>query len=112
MIYILVIIHVLVAIGLVISILLQSGRGGGLAAGLGGSFGASAVFGGRGAGDFLAKVTAGLGIAFVVLTILINTITSRSAARPTSIIQQEAGKTMPAESPSGMPPATPPFEGE
>ena len=102
MIYALVVIHILVAIALVVSILLQSGRGGGLAGAFGGSMGGASVFGGRGAGDFLAKVTGGLAIAFVVLTVGINLLSSAPSARPSSVIPQEAGKEMPAQ-PGGVP---------
>ncbi len=52
----LILIHLLVCIALIGVVLMQSGKGGGLA---GGAFGGSAqtVFGGRGATDFLSKAT-------------------------------------------------------
>ncbi|RKZ30098.1 preprotein translocase subunit SecG [bacterium] len=112
MIYLLVILHILVAIGLVISILLQSGRGGGLAGALGGSFGGGAVFGGRGAAGFLTKVTTGFSIAFVVLTLLINIISTRQGSRPTSVIPREASSEIPTTVPGGEGlPETPPTGG-
>jgi preprotein translocase subunit SecG len=61
------IIHVLISLSLVISVLLQSGKGTGLAGAFGGGGGAmGAVFGGRGAATFLSKLTTGLAIAFFV----------------------------------------------
>ena len=56
------IVHVFVSILLICAILLQSGRGGGLA-GLGGAA-AGQVFGGRGAGNFLTKLTTTAAIVF------------------------------------------------
>ena len=66
------VIHVLVCIFLVVSILLQSSKGGGLAGMFGGGGGGmGSVFGGRGAASFLAKVTMWLGVAFAVTSITI-----------------------------------------
>ena len=48
--------HVIVSLFLIFVILLQPGRGDGMAA-LGGGGGSSSVFGGRGSVTFLAKVT-------------------------------------------------------
>ena len=64
-----VIFHVIVCIGLVLVVLLQSAKGEGLAGsafgGGGGGLG-GAVFGGRGAGSFLSKATTVLAILFMV----------------------------------------------
>lgn len=50
------VLHVFVCLFLILVVLLQQGRGGGLGAGMGG--GASQVFGGRGAGNFMTRLTA------------------------------------------------------
>lgn len=112
MIYVIAIIQLIVAIALVVSILLQSGRGGGLAGSLGGgTTGMSSVFGGRGAGDFLTKVTAVLAIVFVVLTVLINIVSTKpSTKKPQSVIATEAQK-QPTKPGGGMPPTSPPGAG-
>ena len=109
MIYLIAIIQLLVAIALVVSILLQSGRGGGLAGSLGGgTTGMSSVFGGRGVGDFLAKITAGLAIAFVVLTVLINVVSTKpSTKKQESVITTEAQK-QPTNPGGGAPTTSPP----
>lgn len=64
-----VIFHVIVCIGLVMVVLLQSAKGEGLAGsafgGGGGGLG-GAVFGGRGAGSFLSKATTVLAILFMI----------------------------------------------
>ena len=62
--------HVLVCIVLVVSILLQAGKGGGLAGGAFGGAGSSgAVFGGTGAATFLTKVTTYVAILFFMTCI-------------------------------------------
>jgi preprotein translocase subunit SecG len=50
------VLHVIVALFLILVVLLQQGKGGGLG-GLGGA-GATQVFGGRGAGNFMTRLTA------------------------------------------------------
>lgn len=63
------IIHVIVALFLIVSVLLQSGKGGGVGAAFGGT--STEVFGGHGAGGFLAKVTSVMaGIFFCTSCIL------------------------------------------
>ena len=64
------IIHVIICIFLVISILLQSSKGGGLAGMFGGGS-MSGVFGARGAASFLSKITLWLAIGFAVTTLSI-----------------------------------------
>jgi preprotein translocase subunit SecG len=64
-----VIFHIIVCIGLVMVVLLQSSKGGGLsgsAFGGGGGGVGGAVFGGRGAGSFLSKATTYLAVLFMV----------------------------------------------
>jgi len=66
----LLIVHVLVCIVLIVSILLQAGKGGGLAGGaFGGMGGGGAVFGGTGAATFLSKVTTYVAIVFFLTCI-------------------------------------------
>jgi preprotein translocase subunit SecG len=56
--------HVIICLSLVIVVLLQSGKGGGLAGAFGGGGGMGAVFGGQAAATFLTKSTRYLAIAF------------------------------------------------
>lgn len=58
--------HILVSLGLIITVLLQSGKGGGLAGAFGGGGGVGAVFGGQTAASFLTKATRYLAIVFMV----------------------------------------------
>jgi preprotein translocase subunit SecG len=114
--------HILVCFSLVIVILLQSGKGGGLA---GGAFGGTAqtVFGGRGATDFLTRATMVLAGAFFMTSIVLSMMASGTRGPARSLIQQEARKALPsapaqggsptqggspAQGPAGAPSTTPP----
>jgi preprotein translocase subunit SecG len=94
------IIHLLVCLALVAVVLVQSGKGGGLA---GGAFGGSAqtVFGGRGATDFITRATMVLGGAFFVTSLVLALMSSGVGNAPRSVLQKEAGAT-----PTGAPPQT------
>lgn len=57
------VLHTIVCLFLILVVLLQQGRGGGLGA-LGG--GAAQVFGGRGAGNFMTRLTAICAVIFML----------------------------------------------
>ena len=84
------VIHVLVSIFLVISILLQSSKGGGLAGMFGGGGGMGGVFGGRGAATFLSKLTMWLGVAFALTSISIGLLNRGTLAPSRSLVEQMA----------------------
>ncbi len=83
------VLHILVAIFLIISILMQSAKGEGLAGAFGGGAFSSAVFGGRGSATFLARATAVLAVVFAMTSIGL-TVT-RSSAGVSSAVQKAAG---------------------
>jgi len=87
----LIVIHLLVCLALIGVVLMQSGKGGGLA---GGAFGGSAqtVFGGRGATDFLSRATMVLGGLFFALSLLLAVMSSRSITQSKSLIGEQARK--------------------
>ncbi len=58
--------HVLISIGLIVVVLLQSGKGGGLSGVLGGGGGGNSFMGTRGAADFLGKATTWFAVLFFV----------------------------------------------
>ncbi|HTK32637.1 MAG TPA: preprotein translocase subunit SecG [Candidatus Saccharimonadaceae bacterium] len=106
----LMVVHLIVCIALVSVVLVQSGKGGGLA---GGAFGGSAqtVFGGRGATDFVTRATMFLGAAFFVTSIALTLLSRGGGASSRSLIQQEAQRaaaSAPARAPGagGQRPAT------
>src|SRR5262245_13785632 len=77
MIYLLYTIHILVCLFLMLVILLQAGKGGGM----GGAFGAATtqqVFGGRGAGSFLERLTTATAIVFMLTAMTLSYINSQS----------------------------------
>ena len=117
--------HVLICIGLIAVVLLQSGKGGGLA---GGAFGGTAqtVFGGRGATDFMTRATMVLGGAFFVTSLVLALLSSNPGRAGRSLIQEQArrapaaapqmpgtapGQTPGPQNPGGSAPAQPPPAG-
>ncbi len=100
----LMIIHVIICVFLIMSILLQSSKGGGLAGTLGGTQMGS-VFGGKGAATFLSKVTMWLGVAFALTSLTIGLISVRSSSRPRSLIEQAAEQE--GSTPATMLPSVP-----
>jgi preprotein translocase subunit SecG len=101
--------HVLICFGLIIVVLLQTGRGSGMASVFGGGGGGS-VMGGKGFGGVLAKATAGLAIAFMVMSIMLSLIPRGSSQ--SSVLddierapgaEAPAGGGVPGEMPTGVP---------
>src|SRR3954464_7838118 len=73
------ILHVIVCLFLMLTVLLQSGKGGGM----GGAFGggnAATVFGGSGASTFLRKLTAGAATVFMLTSMVLAFIASHNSA--------------------------------
>ena len=102
--------HIMICLSLIVVVLLQSGKGGGLA---GGAFGGTAqtVFGGRGATDFMTRATMVLGGAFF-LTSLVLALLSSGAGRSTRSLIQEEARRAPAAAPPvpGSAPGQPPAQ--
>ena len=73
------ILHVLVCIGMLPIILLQSGKGGGVSAVFGGG-GAGTVFGSRGASNFLTRMTTGCAVIFMCTSLGLSFIASRKGS--------------------------------
>lgn len=67
----LLVIHVIVSLSLVITVLLQSSKGEGLAGAFGGGGLSGAVFGGRGAATFLSKATTFLAVGYMATSIIL-----------------------------------------
>ncbi len=67
------VIYILICIGLIATVLLQSGRSAGLSGAIGG--GAQSLFGKKkGLDDFFSKISTGLAISFMVLAIIITVL--------------------------------------
>ncbi len=83
------VIHILVAIALVATVLLQRSEGGAL--GIGGGGGAGGFMTGRGAANLLTRTTTILAATFFATSITL-TILARTAAAPTSVIDSATTK--------------------
>src|SRR5262245_2590620 len=96
----LMVLHVFICFLLVISVLLQAGRGGGLS----GSFGAGggqAIFGGRGAATFFSKATVVLGALFFVSSLGLAMMATAGGTTRRSLVQEAAKRSAPEEAPAG-----------
>jgi preprotein translocase subunit SecG len=60
------ILHVLVCVFLMLTVLLQAGKGGGMGAAFGGGSSMGTVFGGSGAGNFLRRLTVSAAVIFMI----------------------------------------------
>ena len=89
------VIHVIACIFLIMVVLLQQGKGGGLGAG----FGSSAtrqVFGGRGAGNLLTRLTAVTAVVFMTTCVVLAyhaSVGDRSLKAAAAREQEKAQKT-------------------
>jgi len=89
--------HILICAGLIIVVLLQTGRGTGLASVFGGGGGGS-VFGGKGFGGVLAKATGVLAVLFMLTSITLSLLPK--AGRAKSVLGERGGRP-PVEAPVG-----------
>jgi preprotein translocase subunit SecG len=82
--------HVLACLFLILVVLLQAGKGGGMGTALGGQTSAQ-VFGGRGAGTFLERLTAGTAVVFMLTSMTLAYFASQSdSARLQKMAVQKA----------------------
>ncbi len=79
-------------------VLLQAGKGGGLAAMGGGASATDGVLGGRQATTMLTRATWTTGSVFMLLALVLSIMSSR-AQLPQSILRQDAAPTVPAGQP-------------
>ncbi|VAX05974.1 Protein translocase membrane subunit SecG [hydrothermal vent metagenome] len=88
---IILVVHVLIATGLIAMVLLQQGKGADAGAAFGG--GASGtVFGSQGAASFLTRTTAVLATLFFVTSLTLFTLAS-NRAKPESVVDSLSGKS-------------------
>jgi preprotein translocase subunit SecG len=99
------VLHVLVCIFLILIILLQAGKGGGMGAAFGGA-GAQTVFGGRGAQTFLGKVTSISAFIFMLTSLTL----AYNSSKAKSVLDSHAGQEQSAPAPvaPAAPPVAPP----
>ena len=87
--------HVLVAAILIFMVLLQKGKGADIGAAFGGA--SQTIFGPRGAQSFMAKITTGAAVIFMVTSLTL----AISSAKKSSVMQgiQPTEQSLPAASP-------------
>ena len=102
MIVILTVLHIIAAITLILTVLMQAGKGAGIGAAFGGS--SETVFGARGPTTFLSKLTAGVAITFMLTSLLLTYVsgidTTGSIVPATPIQQQQKGTAAPPPAPA------------
>jgi preprotein translocase subunit SecG len=92
--------HILICIGLIVVVLLQTGKGTGMASVFGGGGGGGeSVFGGKGFGGVLAKATGFLAVLFMLTSITLTLIPRGGGQR--SVLGEREAVRPPVESPVG-----------
>ncbi|GAV21021.1 protein-export membrane protein SecG [Mariprofundus micogutta] len=98
---VLIIIHVIIALLLIGTVLVQRGQGADIGASFGGG-GAQTLFGSRGSGSFLGKMTGGLAAAFMMTSL---TLAFFSQQQTGSVVERSIVDTIPVEQPMDAQPA-------
>lgn len=110
------VIHVIVSIGLILVVLLQTGKGAEVGAVFGGS--SSTIFGSSGAGNFLTRLTTGMAIVFMITSLALGYFAGKKPAatifdrrppsaetgtpkQPTAPAQQQTAPANPQGAPVG-----------
>ena len=76
MITLIVVLHIVVSLGLILVVLLQTGRGAEMGAVFGGS--SATIFGSSGAGNFLTRLTTGMAIVFMLTSLTLGYLTGKA----------------------------------
>jgi preprotein translocase subunit SecG len=97
------VLHVFICVMLMLVVLIQPGKSGGLGAALGGA-GAQQIFGGRGAGNFLTRTT---WIAASIFFLTSVTLAYLSTSTGDSLEDLETTQVAPASAPAAPAPAAP-----
>lgn len=92
------IVHVLVALVLILVVLLQTGKGASMGAIFGGA--SQTLFGPRGAGNFLTKITAGAALIFMVTSLFLAILSGRPS---TSSVIERAPEAQRHSAPANLP---------
>ncbi len=107
-------VHILVCLGLIVVVLLQTGKGTDMGAAFGGGS-STTVFGSSGAGNFLTRMTTGMAVVFMVTSLTLGYFSQPGtgssvfdsvapqpapAAAPAEPTTAEQGTETPAEAPA------------
>jgi len=110
------IIHVIVSVGLILVVLLQTGKGAEVGAVFGGS--SSTIFGSSGAGNFLTRLTTGMAIVFMITSLTLGYFAGRKpsatifdnrtpATEPRAPVQSQVPQQQQQTDPSSAQPPAP-----
>jgi len=110
------IIHVIVSVGLILVVLLQTGKGAEVGAVFGGS--SSTIFGSSGAGNFLTRLTTGMAIVFMMTSLTLGYFAGRKpsatifdnrtpATEPRAPVQSQVPQQQQQTDPSSAQPPAP-----
>ena len=91
--FIVTIVHVGVSLFLMLTVLLQAGKGGGMGATFGGGSSQGSVFGGSGAGNFLSKLTTASAAIFMLTSMTLAYLASTTGADPLERVSADARKS-------------------
>ena len=95
------IVHILVSIGLILVVLLQTGKGADMGAVFGGS--SSTIFGSSGAGNFLTRLTTGMAIVFMITSLTLGYFSGKRSS--SSVFDTRSGTEQSAPQTEGKTPA-------
>jgi preprotein translocase subunit SecG len=95
-------VHIVVCLILILTILLQSGKGASIGAVFGGGSNQT-VFGSTGAGTFLSKLTIGVAAAFMITSITLTYFAGRTISVPDSVVTGQSAPAAPATQPQPVP---------
>jgi preprotein translocase subunit SecG len=104
MIVVITIIHIIVSFGLILVVLLQTGKGAEVGAVFGGS--SATIFGSSGAGNFLTKLTSGMAIVFMFTSLALGYFAGRKPSA--TIFDSRTPVTAPGVPAQSTPSATQP----
>ena len=99
------IVHVIVSIGLILVVLLQTGKGAEMGAVFGGS--SSTIFGSSGAGNFLTRLTTGMAIVFMITSLTLGYFSGRHSSTSVFDTRSEAVPAAPRPQPGPAPQSIP-----
>ena len=97
------IVHVIVCIFLIIVVLLQSGKAADLAGAFGG-MGSQTAFGPRGSATLLSKATTISAVLFMVTSLTLSILATRSAGLGTTVLEDQGSKPAQTQQAPARPP--------
>ena len=97
-------VHIVVSLGLIVVVLLQTGKGTDMGAAFGGGS-STTVFGSSGAGNFLTRLTTGMAVVFMLTCLTLGYFTERGPV--TSIFDTVAPSAQTGDAPAAQSPEQP-----